>query len=186
MIYPFVLDRLQVALLFGIIATFSFTIQYLPQAYKNYTRSSVVGFSASGILMKLVGAGFLFFNSYYTGEAIPVIFYGVFSLLQHLFFVCQFLYYTKNKLYLFWLPFPLVPFLLAKYYPYTMRMILLFLIFHFRIYICYKTYLSSYKSFSTNVGLLSIKVNSWGIFVDTLFKYNWWLLWINYVIYRTS
>lgn len=53
------------AYLFGFTATAAFTTQYLPQAYKNYQRGSVAGFSTTGIILKLWGAAFLCVNAFY-------------------------------------------------------------------------------------------------------------------------
>lgn len=74
----------------GHLATCCFTIQYMPQAYKNYTRKSCHGFSSSGIVIKLVGAAFLMVNSYLLGELSSVILYGLFNVVQHSAFMIQY------------------------------------------------------------------------------------------------
>jgi hypothetical protein len=45
------------------VTRFLFSVRYLPQAWKNYKRGSVAGFSTSGIILKLIGASFLCVNS---------------------------------------------------------------------------------------------------------------------------
>eukprot|EP00475_Leptophrys_vorax_P041244 TRINITY_DN777_c0_g1_i2.p1 TRINITY_DN777_c0_g1~~TRINITY_DN777_c0_g1_i2.p1 ORF type:complete len:105 (-),score=26.27 TRINITY_DN777_c0_g1_i2:63-377(-) len=57
----------QTAMLLGHFATICFTLQYIPQAIKNYRRQSVKGFSTTGIIIKLVGAAFLAVNAYILG-----------------------------------------------------------------------------------------------------------------------
>jgi hypothetical protein len=58
------------AMLLGHFATMCFTLQYIPQAIKNYRRQSVKGFSTTGIIIKLVGASFLSVNAYILGGVI--------------------------------------------------------------------------------------------------------------------
>jgi len=41
--------------------------RYVPQALLNFQRKSMYGFSASGVLLKHLGACFLFVNAYITG-----------------------------------------------------------------------------------------------------------------------
>ena len=41
--------------------------RYIPQTCLNFRRKSVVGFSTTGIIVKHVGASFLFMNSLLTG-----------------------------------------------------------------------------------------------------------------------
>lgn len=47
------------------------------------------GFSASGIIIKLLGAAFLAVNSYFTGEPAAVVAYGLCNVGQHLIFMVQ-------------------------------------------------------------------------------------------------
>ena len=63
----------------------------------NFKRKSVRGFSTTGIVIKLVGASFLFMNAYMTGELISVVLYGLFNVLQHSIFMIQFSMYPSNN-----------------------------------------------------------------------------------------
>ena len=63
--------------------------RYIPQAVLNEQRRSVVGFSVTGIIIKHVGACFLFVNAAYLGEHYPVVLYGLFNVVQHSFFMYQ-------------------------------------------------------------------------------------------------
>mmetsp|Transcript_5196 Transcript_5196/g.5658 ORF Transcript_5196/g.5658 Transcript_5196/m.5658 type:complete len:220 (+) Transcript_5196:20-679(+) len=106
----------------GIFASFCFTVQYIPQAWHNYKRQSVRGFSAIGIIIKLIGAAFLFSNTFIQGETVAVVMYGLFNVTQHLVFMVQFSSYGSgdipgDKRFLWWLLFPLVPLLCGIYYP---------------------------------------------------------------------
>jgi len=96
----------------GLIATICFSLQYLPQTYLNWKRKSVVGFSAPAIVLKLFGGCFLFINAWVTGEAYPVVLYGLCNTVQHSYFMFQFFWYkkeTNSTKYLLFLAFPLIP-----------------------------------------------------------------------------
>eukprot|EP00475_Leptophrys_vorax_P041245 TRINITY_DN777_c0_g1_i3.p1 TRINITY_DN777_c0_g1~~TRINITY_DN777_c0_g1_i3.p1 ORF type:complete len:274 (-),score=51.87 TRINITY_DN777_c0_g1_i3:1066-1887(-) len=110
----------QTAMLLGHFATICFTLQYIPQAIKNYRRQSVKGFSTTGIIIKLVGAAFLAVNAYILGESAPVVLYGVFNIIQHSIFVVQFALYTKHLSFLPWILFPTIPYVLGTSFPATM------------------------------------------------------------------
>lgn len=105
--------------LLGMVATTCFTLQYAPQAWKNYERKSVEGFSTTGILIKLVGAAFLMVNSYFKGETVWVVLYGVFNVIQHSLFMIQFAEYTERRSFLVWLGTPIVPLFLSSQFPET-------------------------------------------------------------------
>merc|ERR1711916_65776 len=81
----------------GMAATIAFTLQYLPQAILNQQRRSVKGFSTLGIVIKHLGACFLLVNAYLTGEATPVILYGLFNVLQHSVFMVQFSIFPSHS-----------------------------------------------------------------------------------------
>ena len=120
----------------GMFATLCFTLQYVPQCFLNARRQSCRGFSATGIIIKLVGASFLAANSAYLGESLPVILYGLFNVAQHSIFIVQFYLYSEDVLpatrtqatappgrplgILAWLGFPVVPVGLAQIAPHTM------------------------------------------------------------------
>ncbi|KAN0023350.1 hypothetical protein ACTFIU_011520 [Dictyostelium citrinum] len=107
----------------GILSSILFGVQYLPQMYLNFKRKSVQGFSSSGIIIKLVGASFLFVNSWLTGESMPIVFYGLINVFQHTIFMFQFSIYDTVKgatKYLPWIGFPIIPFLIGLQYPSTM------------------------------------------------------------------
>jgi len=107
----------------GIFSSICFGVQYLPQMYLNYQRKSVQGFSSTGIIIKLIGASFLFINSWLTGETIPVVFYGLINVVQHTIFMFQFSIYdssAKFTKYLPWVTFPIIPFIIGYHYPQTM------------------------------------------------------------------
>eukprot|EP01027_Heterolobosea_sp_BB2_P016789 GEZU01023853.1.p1 GENE.GEZU01023853.1~~GEZU01023853.1.p1 ORF type:complete len:263 (-),score=37.60 GEZU01023853.1:253-1041(-) len=114
------MDHKTLAYFCGYTATLAFTLQYLPQIYLNQKRKSVKGFSTSGIIIKLVGAAFLFTNTIFTSESFPLVLYGLFNVAQHIIFILQFVYFTQNVRWLGWLLFPLVPFTLGATYPQTM------------------------------------------------------------------
>lgn len=107
-------------LFLGNIATLCFTLQYIPQAYKNWKRKSIKGFSTTGIVIKLVGAAFLMVNAFLLGEPSPVVLYGLFNVIQHSIFIFQFGAYTGNTIFYFWLLFPVIPYTLGVSYPSTM------------------------------------------------------------------
>lgn len=86
-----------VAQVAGMVASVAFFVQYLPQAWLNYQRKSVKGFSTSSIVIKLIGAAFLFVNATWTGEALPVICYGLFNVMQHSIFMVQFYLYSGEE-----------------------------------------------------------------------------------------
>lgn len=71
-------------------ASISFTLQYIPQSIHNYRRKSMLGFSAIGIVIKLIGASFLAINSYFLYQPLSVIIYGFFNVAQHDFFMIQY------------------------------------------------------------------------------------------------
>jgi len=153
------LDR-NVAESLGLIATICFFVQYIPQMWLNFKRSSTRGFSSLGIIIKLVGACFLFVNAWVIGETVSVVLYGFSNVLQHSVFMLQFwLYYGATESidkaqasdtpagksqtshvslaagssalpgsfvgparlgpewFLYWLLFPIVPYLLARFAP---------------------------------------------------------------------
>lgn len=80
------------ALVLGYVASICFTIQYFPQAQLNFQKKSVFGFSANGIIIKLIGACFLASNSFYTEQPVSVIAYGFFNVFQHVIFMIQYLF----------------------------------------------------------------------------------------------
>ncbi|KAF2070928.1 hypothetical protein CYY_007752 [Polysphondylium violaceum] len=106
----------------GIFSSICFGVQYLPQMYLNYQRRSVQGFSATGIIIKLIGASFLLINSWLIGESLPVVFYGLINVIQHTIFMFQFSIYDPAKAtkYLPWVMFPIIPYLIGYRYPQTM------------------------------------------------------------------
>jgi uncharacterized protein with PQ loop repeat len=112
----------------GMVAALCFFVQYVPQMWLNYQRKHVKGFSKLGIVIKHVGASFLWVNSMILGETFSVISYGLFNVLQHSTFMLQFTLYgetpeTKgNSNYLLWLMFPLVPAMLGMRYPNTITL----------------------------------------------------------------
>jgi len=106
----------------GGLATLLFAVQYIPQAHYNYSRKDVLGFSATGIVIKLIGASFLTVNSLATFEPWPVLGYGLANTIQHFFFMIQFGIYpagehAPRRLLFLWLFFLLLPYYLAKYLP---------------------------------------------------------------------
>jgi len=128
----------------GLFASFCFTLQYVPQICLNFSRKSVRGFSSVGIIIKHVGASFLFINSLLTGENIAVVLYGLCNVIQHSVFMFQFAVYPSfsdhieehgsiksmkqpvivqeksfKEKYLLWLLFPVVPILLGIFLPGT-------------------------------------------------------------------
>eukprot|EP00483_Globobulimina_turgida_P013502 UN13527 len=103
----------------GMTATLCFTLQYAPQAIKNFQRKSTMGFSSTGIIIKLVGAAFLMINAYLTGETTSVVLYGVFNVIQHSIFMYQFAIYKQDYKFLIWLLFPLLPFIIGTTFPFT-------------------------------------------------------------------
>jgi len=113
-----------VAKIFGLLSSICFALQYLPQAFLNFRRKSVKGFSTVGIIIKLVGASFLLANSILNGEAQPVIFYGLINVVQHSLFIVQFSIYpsdtSTHENFFHWLLFPLVPYVIGVYLPQTL------------------------------------------------------------------
>eukprot|EP01113_Clastostelium_recurvatum_P025121 TRINITY_DN3019_c0_g1_i4.p1 TRINITY_DN3019_c0_g1~~TRINITY_DN3019_c0_g1_i4.p1 ORF type:complete len:244 (+),score=70.08 TRINITY_DN3019_c0_g1_i4:78-809(+) len=123
---------------FGVVSSVCFAFQYIPQAYLNYQRKSVRGFSTTGITLKLIGASFLLANSWLNGETYPVIMYGLLNVMQHSAFMIQFSMYpsdeehadqtkrltrderTGRERFLLWLLFPFLPLLLGQLAPSTM------------------------------------------------------------------
>lgn len=107
----------------GILSSICFGLQYLPQAYLNFKRKSVKGFSTLGIIIKLAGASFLLVNSFLAGEAMPVIFYGLVNVVQHSVFILQFSIYPSDvharENFFHWLLFPIVPYFIGVYAPQT-------------------------------------------------------------------
>jgi len=114
----------EIAHVLGILSSICFALQYLPQAYLNFKRKSVKGFSTIGIIIKLVGASFLLVNSFLNGEAAPVVFYGLINVIQHSIFILQFSIYPSDtshgENYFHWLLFPLIPYVIGLYYPQTL------------------------------------------------------------------
>uniref|UniRef100_A0A7S1PHT6 Mannose-P-dolichol utilization defect 1 protein homolog n=1 Tax=Percolomonas cosmopolitus TaxID=63605 RepID=A0A7S1PHT6_9EUKA len=112
-------STLQLAELAGYIATICFTLQYAPQAYLNYKRKSVQGFSTTGVLIKLVGASFLAVNAILLGEALPLCIYGIFNVSQHVIFMIQFAFYMKQKKFFWFCALPLIPLIVGVSLPET-------------------------------------------------------------------
>ena len=81
----------------GTIATACATAQYMPQLLLNWRRHSTHGLSASSIILKLVGASFLLFNSIFLKESMPVVLYGLGNVITHVIFMLQFHYYAKQE-----------------------------------------------------------------------------------------
>src|SRR5690606_24845103 len=77
--------------------SFCFTVHYIPQTYHNYKRKNVFGFSALGVIIKLIGASFLAVNSYFLEQPTSVVLYGFFNVAQHSFFMLQFAIYPSVK-----------------------------------------------------------------------------------------
>jgi len=123
------------------------SFRYLPQIALNFSRKSVRGFSATGIIIKHVGASFLFVNSLFIGEVLAVVLYGLCNVVQHSMFMCQFSIYSNveftpldelriqkssgngeyihteksfKEKYLLWLLFPLLPVFLGLIFPSSM------------------------------------------------------------------
>jgi len=118
----------------------------LPQIFLNFRRKSVRGFSTLGIIIKHVGASFLFINALFTGENVAVVLYGLCNVVQHSIFMFQFAVYPSKsdhsrnsgsedldvtisiptpekslkEKYLLWLLFPLIPVALGVWFPATM------------------------------------------------------------------
>ncbi len=73
--------------------------RYIPQTVYNFKRKSVHGFSTTGIIIKHIGASFLFVNSILLGgkfaicvtneENISVAMYGLCGVVQHSIFMIQ-------------------------------------------------------------------------------------------------
>ncbi|KAL9642831.1 hypothetical protein ABK040_009906 [Willaertia magna] len=101
----------------GYLATLFFTVQYIPQAWLNYKRRSVKGFSSIGIIIKLIGSSYLGVNSFLMGEALSVVLYGAFNILQHLIFIFQFTLFTNQRMYLLCILIPIIPLFCGHYYP---------------------------------------------------------------------
>jgi len=80
----------------GIFSSLCFLLQYVPQIVWNYSRKSVRGFSAVGIIIKLVGASFLLINALLTGENSAVVLYGLCNVVQHSVFMFQFSTYAHD------------------------------------------------------------------------------------------
>jgi len=116
-----VLRSYELARALGILSSVCFALQYLPQAYLNYKRKSVKGFSTVGIIIKLVGASFLLVNSSLNREAMPVVFYGLINVLQHSVFIWQFSIYPSDanhrERFFHWIFFPIIPYLIGVYIP---------------------------------------------------------------------
>jgi uncharacterized protein with PQ loop repeat len=133
----------------GVFSSLCFLLQYVPQIVWNYSRKSVRGFSAVGIIMKLVGASFLLINALLTGENSAVVLYGLCNVVQHSIFMFQFSTYThddshksegdlkelpqqsekgsvkeafteRKEQFLAWLFFPILPIFMGFYFPETM------------------------------------------------------------------
>jgi uncharacterized protein with PQ loop repeat len=114
-----------VASFLGLIASFCFIVQYAPQAWLNYRRKHVRGFSKMGIVIKHIGASFLWINSMILGETFAVQSYGMFNVLQHSIFMLQFSVYGDevgskgDSRYLLWIFFPIIPIYMGLRYPQT-------------------------------------------------------------------
>jgi len=118
------LDRDNLGNLLGFLATCCFTFQYVPQIWLNFSRKSVKGFSSTGIMIKVIGAGFFSINSYFNHEAPVVILYGCLGVLQHSIFMLQFSIYPDGTgpahyHFLLWLFFPFLPLFLGITFPAT-------------------------------------------------------------------
>jgi len=106
----------------GLLASLCFTAQYLPQAWLNFSKKSVKGFSSLGIILKHVGASFLLVNAILIHENLPVVVYGGVNVLQHSVFLIQFdLYGQLGARVLLWLLFPLVPVVLFTVLPFSVH-----------------------------------------------------------------
>lgn len=80
----------------GYIASLCFTLHYIPQTFHNWKRKNMFGFSALGVIIKLIGAAFLAVNSYFLGQPTSVVLYGFFNVAQHSFFMIQFGIYPSK------------------------------------------------------------------------------------------
>lgn len=105
----------------GNIASFCFFIVYIPQFLLNEKRKSVTGFSLSSTAFKLVGSSFLCVNSLFNGSGFPVFLYGFLNTFQHALFLVQFFRYSTSKSALLYMLIPVIPYILAKYFPKTMK-----------------------------------------------------------------
>lgn len=101
----------------GNIASLCFFIVYVPQFILNYKRKSIRGFSLQSIVLKLIGASFLFVNSLFNGSPFPVFFYGFLNTFQHIAFIIQFRIYGRQKEALLFIFVPFVPLIICKAFP---------------------------------------------------------------------
>jgi uncharacterized protein with PQ loop repeat len=90
------LNTVFIADVLGYIASLCFTLHYIPQTYHNWKRKNMFGFSALGVIIKLVGAAFLAVNSYFLLQPTSVVLYGFFNVAQHSFFIIQFALYPSK------------------------------------------------------------------------------------------
>ena len=81
----------------GYTATFAFFVQYLPQMHQNYVRKSTEGFSLACVIVKLVGASFMFANFLIDVELGFVQLYAFVNMFQYFVLVTQAALYTTDS-----------------------------------------------------------------------------------------
>jgi hypothetical protein len=109
--------RDEYSVIFGDLSSFCFFLVYIPQFIFNLRRRSVVGFSLSSTVLKLVGSAFLFVNSVYKEASFPYILYGLLNTIEHILFLFQFLLYGHQTKPLLFVATPLVPWFICEYFP---------------------------------------------------------------------
>lgn len=105
----------------GNVASMCFFVVYVPQFILNFKRKSCNGFSLDSTIIKLVGSSFLCFNSLFNGSGLPVFLYGSLNTAQHLLFLFQFSYYSSHKKSILISPIVLIPLVLAKLFPKSIK-----------------------------------------------------------------
>ncbi|KAJ4459482.1 putative transmembrane protein [Paratrimastix pyriformis] len=101
----------------SVISVAAFFFQYFPQLILNHRRRSVEGISLPGVLLKLLGATFLFVDAYLLDEPDALILYGLINTCQMMFFVHQFALYQRQYRIYWWLLSPLIPYVCGTLLP---------------------------------------------------------------------
>eukprot|EP01006_Ploeotia_vitrea_P047650 TRINITY_DN67146_c4_g2_i1.p1 TRINITY_DN67146_c4_g2~~TRINITY_DN67146_c4_g2_i1.p1 ORF type:complete len:246 (-),score=5.03 TRINITY_DN67146_c4_g2_i1:203-940(-) len=85
----------------GYVATIAFFIQYVPQIHLNYKRKTCEGFSSVAILVKLIGASFMFINFLLDEKKPPwsVVIYALINVGQYSVLIIQFVLYNHRWMY---------------------------------------------------------------------------------------
>jgi hypothetical protein len=109
--------REEYAQIFGDLSSVCFFLVYVPQFLFNCRRQSVMGFSLSSVVLKLVGSAFLFVNSVYKEAPFPYIIYGLLNTVEHSMFLAQFLLYGKQVRPLLFIATPILPWVICEYFP---------------------------------------------------------------------